>query len=99
MAKLTPTQREVLGHCQDWSAAFEVAERRVDDGARTDWKRTQDVLMALHKRGLVEYGEVNATYRITDAGRAALSPSPSTREVASHPVDKSNNGENLQCKL
>lgn len=82
MAKLTPTQREILGHCQDWSAAFEVAERRVEDGARTDWKRTQDVLMALHKRGLVEYHQGNATYRITDAGRAALSQSPSPKEQA-----------------
>ena len=74
MTKLTSTQREVLLHCSDWSAAFEVAERRVEDGSRTDWKRTQDILMALRKRGLVEYGEANATYRITDAGREALGP-------------------------
>jgi len=81
MAKLTAVQREILEHCQDWSAAFEVAERRVDDGAATDWRRTQDVLMSLQKRGLVEYGHANATYRITDAGRAAITPSPQSREA------------------
>lgn len=81
MVKLTPVQREILLHCQDWSAAFEVAERRVDDGAATDWRRVQDVLMSLQKRGLVEYGQANATYRITAAGRAALSPAPKPRDA------------------
>lgn len=77
--QITAAQKEILGYCDDWSAAFEVAERRVDNGSRTDWRRTQDVLMKLHKLGLVKYGAANATYRITDAGRAALStPKPSS---------------------
>lgn len=80
-ARLSPAQKAVLRHCLDWSAAFEVAERRNDDGASTNWWRTQDILRALAARGLVRYGEANATYKITDKGRAAIGLNPATSSI------------------
>lgn len=80
-ARLSPAQKAVLRHCLDWSAAFEVAERRNDDGASTNWWRTQDILRALAARGLVRYGEASATYKITDKGRAEIGLSPATSSI------------------
>lgn len=79
--RLSPAQKAVLHHCVDWSAAFEVAERRNDDGASTNWWRVQDILRALQARGLVRYGEANGTYKITDKGRAAIGLSAATSSI------------------
>lgn len=71
--KLSTAQFESLECCPDWSAAFEIKERRMERfGSRTTWQRQQDVMMRLEKRGLVEFGAPNSTYRITNAGREAL---------------------------
>ncbi|NTF18208.1 hypothetical protein G6L37_07295 [Agrobacterium rubi] len=80
--KLTRGQKEVLMLCPDWSAAWEVAERRVENGTRTNWFRTQDILLTLEQRGLVEYGEANRTYRITEKGRAIVVTSDHTQGEA-----------------
>lgn len=74
---LSDAQRETLECCTDWSAAFEVLERRAERfGSHTTWQRQQDVLRRLETRGLVEFGKPNATYRVTQAGRSAIAKAP-----------------------
>ncbi len=70
-AKLTKAQREILEHCSDWSAPFEIANRRhAATGEPTEL--CENVLGRLRNLGFVECHRGNWTFRITDAGRAAL---------------------------
>jgi hypothetical protein len=71
-AELTKAQRETLECCPDWSAPFEVADRRRGRGTNVFSRRAEVMLRSLTKRGLVEFGKPNGTYRITPAGRALI---------------------------
>ena len=73
MNKLTEVQKQTLRFCLDWSAPFEVAERRRLAGKNVFSKRVSSQLENLHRRGLVEFGRSQGTYRITPAGRLAIS--------------------------
>lgn len=68
--RLTEAQRNTLRHCLDWSADWEVSARR--NVANVLARRTRRVLLVLESLDLVEHHEGNNTFRITDAGRAAL---------------------------
>jgi hypothetical protein len=72
-AKLTKAQARVLGAITDWLAAYEVAERLFDDPDVTARRGVQKVLGRLVTLGYAKLSVANATYRITDAGRTALS--------------------------
>jgi predicted transcriptional regulator len=76
MARLTKARRETLEAIADWSAPFEVAERRRAKGSNVFARRADGMLRLLVKWGLAKYGPQNNTYRITDAGRAALKDTP-----------------------
>lgn len=69
MGKLTKVQKDVLAVFPDWSAPYEVADRL----GRKRLLGVGIVLRRLKRGGLLEYGAPNNTYRITDAGRQALS--------------------------
>lgn len=70
--KLTKAQREILECCPDWSAPYEVAQRRREKGVNVFTRQMASRLSGLHVCGLLEYGPANNTYRITEAGRTAL---------------------------
>ena len=72
MGKLTKAQRETLECCPDWSAPFEVAERRRALGTNVYSRRVEGMLRMLERRELVKFGRPNGTFRITALGRAAL---------------------------
>lgn len=70
--KLTKADIETLRACDDWKATFEVmAIRRLQNTAATYMSLQKRVDMLL-RRGLLKFGKPNTTYRITEAGRAAL---------------------------
>lgn len=66
--KLTKQAADVLAWMPDWTAPYEIRDRRGHGRLPT----IQNIARALAKRGLCEYSAANNTYRITDAGRAAL---------------------------
>jgi hypothetical protein len=71
--RLTEAQQQTLQACQDWSAPYEVAYRRHDlTGDIIDLGGQCSVLGRLRNLGLVEYAMCNDTFRITPAGRLAL---------------------------
>lgn len=72
--KLTKAERETLTLCMDWSAPYEVADRRrkLHPNLSVYSRRVERMLSKLHDAGLVAYGGANNTFRISDAGRAAL---------------------------
>lgn len=73
--ELTRVQREVLTHCPDWSAPFEINWRRHEaTGEIVSLTSTEQALGRLRNLGLVEHSPANDTYRITEAGRLALKP-------------------------
>jgi hypothetical protein len=72
VTKLTKAQALILPHCPDWSAPYEVAARRWAGSSISNPTRAYILLIELHKLGMVEYEPANGTYRITEAGRAAL---------------------------
>lgn len=73
MTKLTDAQRNTLQACSDWAAPFEITSYRNDaTGEIVDLGGLRNTLGWLRNRGLVEYGMMNDTWRITPAGRAAL---------------------------
>lgn len=75
-SKLTKAMRECLEACPDWSAPFEIMWRRHETTDEiVDPRGNRNALGRLRNLGLVEYGPPNDTYRITDAGRQALSGS------------------------
>jgi hypothetical protein len=76
--KLTRAQREILECCYDWSAPYEVTQRRRDKGRDVHTRQMASRLSGLHVCGLLEYGPSQDTYRLTDAGRAALSDDKET---------------------
>lgn len=70
--KLTKADIETLRACDDWKATFEVmAIRRLRNTAAT-YRSVQKRVDMLLRRGLLKFGKPNTTYRITEAGRAAL---------------------------
>ena len=76
MGKLTKAERATLTACPDWSASYEIAHRRNDaTGEIVDLGGQHNILVQLRKRGLVEYGPPNNTWRITPTGRAMLEAS------------------------
>lgn len=75
MGTLTKAQRAYLELCSDWIAIFEILERQ---GRHFNSSSAMGVRVALGhcvRRGLCSWSSANNTYRITDAGRAALNPS------------------------
>lgn len=71
--RVTSVQKEIIGCCLDWSAPFEIAARRRDLGVIVYAKNTRAQLLRMVRRGLLEHGKANDTFKATDAGRAALS--------------------------
>ena len=73
--RLKQQDHSVLCAIDDWKAPFEVVKilyptrKRVFQRERVAIERS---LNSLHRRGLADYGKPNNTYKITDAGRAAL---------------------------
>lgn len=80
--KLTKAERHYLRVIPDWSAPYEVRNRlghkMTESGRCTDV--VERMLSRLVGKGLAEYGRPNHTYRITDAGRAAIQPQPSDQK-------------------
>lgn len=73
MGKLTKAQLACLAACPDWAAPYEVTWRRHETtGEIVSTRGTRQALGRLRNLGLVEYGMPNDTYRITEAGCAAL---------------------------
>lgn len=72
---ITTRARLYLIAIDDWKAAFEVAKLLGDKPVRSA-NVIRKQLLVLVGRGLAEHGACNDTFRITDAGRAALSPTP-----------------------
>lgn len=71
--RLTKAQRETLAACADWLAPFEIMQRRHQTTGEIVCPRgLRNALGFLRNRGLVEYGRCNDTFRLTQAGRAAL---------------------------
>gem|GEM_PF-6363393 len=70
--KLTKTDREFIAICDDWKAPYEVIYARRMNPTPRSYQETYGRLIKLAKAGLLEYGQPNATFRATDAGRAAL---------------------------
>ena len=70
--KLTVADIETLKACDDWKATFEVIAIRRLPSSADSYRAEQQRIDALLKRGLLEFGRPNTTYRITPAGRAAL---------------------------
>lgn len=78
--KLTRAQAEVLAMILDWSADYEVAERL---HAEPTIRQRRGVRMILRRLTTLEYAMFapdNWTYRITPAGRSALSNEPTPSE-------------------
>jgi len=75
MSKLTKAESETLTLCMDWSAPYEVADRRrkLHPTLSVYPSGVARMLSRLQEAGLVAYGAANNTFRITDAGRTALS--------------------------
>lgn len=72
--KLTEAHRQTLEACPDWSSPFEIMHRRHDaTGDIVCPRGLRNALGRLRNLGMVEYGPPNDTYRITPAGRLALS--------------------------
>lgn len=70
---LSKVEIETLVACEDWKANFEIMRIRGVDNTAEAWRSSQRVVDNLLDRGLLEFGKPNTTYRITDAGRSALS--------------------------
>lgn len=73
MTKLTKAQAAVLRSCLDWSADWEIRDRM----GRTTLGGILTVLNRLWRRGMLDFRRANFTYRITEAGLAALKDTPS----------------------
>jgi hypothetical protein len=74
--KLTKVQREILECCRDWTAPFEVAKRRRENGVLVYSGRMRSRLHGLHAIGLLQFGPQNETFKLTDAGCEALAAQP-----------------------
>lgn len=72
MVKLTKADVETLRACDDWKATFEVIAIRKLRNSATTYRAVQQRIDRLLRNGLLKFGKPNTTYRITDAGRAAL---------------------------
>jgi repressor of nif and glnA expression len=71
--RLSQQQHSVLCAVEDWKAPYEVSAALYPSGHTA--KQAQAVRQALNimlGRGLVERNRAQMTYRITDAGRAAI---------------------------
>lgn len=71
MEKLTIRARLYLSVIDDWKAPYEIAVL-LGDTPPPSTNVVKSVLGRLISRGLVNYGRPNGTYRISEAGRAAL---------------------------
>ena len=68
------TRRRLYLHAiDDWKAAFEVAKLLGDKPVKSA-NVIRKMLFVLVRRGLAEHHVGNDTFRITDAGRVAMSP-------------------------
>lgn len=73
---LTQKQHSVLCAVKDWTAPFEVAKALYPRGPSiTCRKSVATALREVHAAGLADLHAGNNTYRINDAGRAALAGS------------------------
>lgn len=72
MVKLTKADVETLNACDDWKATFEVMSIRQLRNSAATYRAVQRRIDALLRKGFLMLGKPNTTYRITDAGRAAL---------------------------
>jgi hypothetical protein len=72
--KLTKREREYLEAVMDWSAPYEVAERLF---GYPNGNLVKSKLGTMIGKGFIKWSSANNTYRITDAGRAALAKEPS----------------------
>lgn len=72
MVKLTKADFETLRACDDWKATFEVLAIRQLRNSAANYRAVQQRIDRLLRSGLLQFGKPNTTYRITDAGRAAL---------------------------
>lgn len=70
--KLTKADLETLKSCEDWKATYEVISIRNLRKSAETYRQVQRRIDALVRKGLLEFGKPNTTYRVTDAGRAAL---------------------------
>jgi DNA-binding PadR family transcriptional regulator len=71
--KLTKREREYLNAVMDWSAPYEIAERLF---GYSNGNLVTPKLGVMIGKGVVTWSRANNTYRITDAGRAALDHKP-----------------------
>lgn len=72
MKKLTKADTETLKACDDWKATYEVMYIRQLRSSAATFREVQRRIDSLLRKGLLEFGKPNTTYRITDAGREAL---------------------------
>lgn len=72
MLNLTKADVETLRACDDWKATFEVLAIRQLKNSAANYRAVQQRIDRLLSNGLLNFGKPNTTYRITDAGRAAL---------------------------
>jgi hypothetical protein len=74
------SDNQVMKHLDDWTAPFEIVDRAVGFPDHADVVKT---LRSLRRRGLAEWSRANNTYRLTDSGRALLTPG--AREETTEP--------------
>lgn len=70
--KLTKADIETLKACDDWKAPWQVVTLRGLKSTPTNHRNVRNRLIELWNSGALEFGIPNQTYRISDAGRAAL---------------------------
>lgn len=74
----TKTELATMACCLDWSAPFEIAERRVG------YSRNLSIILSrLRRKGWLDLGEANGSYRVSAEGRRMMALSqPADREAA-----------------
>jgi hypothetical protein len=78
--KITATKIRYLMAVSDWSAPYEIAQRF--GWSEAAGEKVKPYLGRLIGEGLVTWSRANNTYRITDAGRSALSRHPERNDNA-----------------
>jgi hypothetical protein len=73
MAELTKAKQIVMAEITDWCSPHEVARKHGYDNPGPASRSYGKMLAELHRAGLAEWHQPNNTYRLSAAGRSALS--------------------------
>lgn len=71
-SKLTKAEQAYLIAMPDWSARYEIMARLNRPRSFRSSRAVQKMLDRLYHADLIDYGSANDTWRVSEAGRAAL---------------------------